>query len=357
MPHSSGGGSHGGGSHSGGGGHHSSSSHRSGGGSSSGSSVDFSNTRLSRRPYRNCATYCYYKNNRPVYVYSSHDAKGRSVKASDIAYKIVLFIMLAPAFLTFSWGMWFVGITKTEKIHYKDNQKIIIEDHAGVIDQSEKKELRRALKDFYDETGIIPAVVTLNNEEWQDRNDGKVKFTDVAYDEYVRRFKDEYHWLIVYSEPEDPDPEFNDWYWEGMQGDYTDPVLTVKKTDSFTEDLHKNFLDKKIGVGKAITMSFKKFTPVVMKSEIRWGVLVMSLLSSAGFVWFTIYVFDIHPIRKAILKKSFKCNKGKPVEETCDFCGGVYLIGYHLSCPYCGATIKAHSYTTDSEGRVQQVIS
>jgi len=353
MPHSSGGGSHGGGFHSGGGG--GGYSRSSGGGSSSGSSADFSNTRLSRKPYRGSCTYCYYKNNKPVYVYSSYDAKTHKTTALDIVAKIILFIILAPMFLALSGWSWMESFSKPKKLSPPSSKDIIIEDNADIIGSREEKELKNALKDFYKETGIVPAVVTINNEEWQ-KDGEQISFTTVAYNAYVDRFKDEKHWLILYSEPEDPDPGFNDWYWEGMQGDDTDDILTLKKTDKFTEDLHDNFLNKKISVGEAITMSFNKLTPGVMKSEFNGFSFVFFILSTAGFVWFTIWDFNIHPIRKSILKKSFKCKESMPKTEECEYCGGTYLIGYHLSCPFCGAALKAHSYTTDADGRVVSVI-
>ena len=353
MPHSSGGGSHGGGFHSGGGG--GGFSRSSGGGGYSGDSVDFTNTRLSRKPFRGCYTYCYYANNRPVYIYSTFDAKTHKLSGFDIAAKIVLYIIIAPLILMLIYWMFREGIDKPKKLSPPSNKEIIIEDNADVISSREEKELKEALKDFYHETGIVPAVVTINNEEWN-KKDGQIDFTTVAYNAYVERFKDEKHWLILYSEPEDPDPGFNDWYWEGMQGDYTDDILTVKKTGRFTRDLQDNFLNNKLSVGEAITNSFNKLTPKVMKAEINAFALTFAILFSAGFVWFTIFIFDIHPIRKALLKKSFRLKKSIEPEETCEYCGGTYLIGYHLSCPFCGAAIKAHTYTADADGKVTSVI-
>ena len=349
MPHSSGGGSHGGGFHGGGGGGH---SHGSGGGSS-GSSADFSNTRLSRKPYAGCSTYCYYKDNTPVFVYSSYDAKNRKLSGFDIASKIVCFIIVAPMFLVLSLWAFGESLNRPDRLSPPSDDKILIEDNADVISKSEEKELKNALKAFFKETGIVPAVVTINNDEWEGEGND---FTSVAYNAYVTRFNDEKHWLILYSEPAEPDRTFNDWYWEGMQGDDTDDILTIKKTERFTEDLHTNFLNNRISVGEAITMSFEKLTPVVMKSEINFFGLFFAIASSAGLVWFTIYIFDIHPIRKSILKKAFKCKNDKEPQEVCEYCGGTYLIGYHTSCPFCGAAVKPHTYTTDESGRVTSVI-
>lgn len=42
-------------------------------------------------------------------------------------------------------------------------------------------------------------------------------------------------------EPEHPDKEFNDWSWEGMQGNDTDPVLTQRITSAFNEEFEESF--------------------------------------------------------------------------------------------------------------------
>ena len=49
--------------------------------------------------------------------------------------------------------------------------KIIIEDEADVITGDEEDDLKDSLREFLDTTGIVPAVVTVNNEDWQDRYD------------------------------------------------------------------------------------------------------------------------------------------------------------------------------------------
>ena len=33
-------------------------------------------------------------------------------------------------------------------------------------------------------------------------------------------------------------------------------------------------------------------------------------------------------------------DKGKVLEDTCEYCGGVYVHGIHLRCPHCGAAVK-----------------
>ena len=352
MPHSSGGGSHGGGSHhSSGGSYH---SHSSGGGSSSGS-IDFSTTRVSSKPYRFCSTYCYYENKKPVYFYSDYGAKDRKTSAGQIIGKIFVWLLVCPMFFITSIWMLSGSVKVPKKLAGNYDKNIIVEDNIDVISKSEEKELKRVLKDFYKETGIVPAVVTVSNEKW--KNSGTLE--TYAYKDYLDRFSDEKHWLIVYSEPEEPNPDFVDWHWEGMQGDDTDNILTDKKTADFTDDLQKYFLKDDISVGKALILSFEDITGKAMKSDVRVGLILFSLVPGGIAVWLTIFFFDIHPIRKAKLKKAFRVSRDSkiPQEQTCRFCGGIYVVGCHLSCPHCGGALEAHDYTVDDQGNVKEVLS
>lgn len=159
MPHSSGGGSHSGGSHSSGGSSYS--SHSSGGGSSSGY---HSNRRTSSTPFPGSKMYLYYQDRQPRFIYSNYDIRKREI-SGIIASLFVLVILFVPIFVMCIVGM-VISFKKPEKISYYNNKKpdIIIEDNLGIFE--DEKSLKRAMKDFFDETGIVPAVITVRNEDW-----------------------------------------------------------------------------------------------------------------------------------------------------------------------------------------------
>lgn len=203
MPHSSGGGSHSGGSHSGSG--------FSGSSSSSGGS---SAKHIKHTSFPGARRYVYYENYRPVYVYADYDirkgtASGKFFSILGSAVSLLFGIMLLA-----------MCYDKPQKMDTSPLYHCEIKDTAGVIDDMDK--VQNAIVDFYDETGIPVEIMTVNNEDWQGSYS---KLEDFAYDMYVTEFDDEEHWLVVYSEPASPDPDFNDWYWEGMQGDDTDVCL------------------------------------------------------------------------------------------------------------------------------------
>lgn len=198
MPHSSGGGSHSGGSHSG-----------SGFSSSSSSSGGSSAKHIKHTSFPGARRYVYYENYRPVYVYADYDirkgtASGKFFSILGSAVSLLFGIMLLA-----------MCYDKPQKMDTSPSYSCEIVDCAGVIDDADM--VQSAIDDFYDETGIPVEVMTVNNEDWQGSYS---KLEDFAYDMYVTEFDDEEHWLVVYSEPTSPDPDFNDWYWEGMRSAY-----------------------------------------------------------------------------------------------------------------------------------------
>ena len=312
MPHSSGGGSHGGGSH------HSSSSHSSSHRSSSGGGS--SRIRTSHTYFPGARRFVYYRNGVPNYVYSDTDlSKGPSK---------LRFLMLSL-------------------IH--------IQDDAQVLGDTTK--LGDALEDFFNTTGISPAVMTVYNSDWEDNYTDLEKY---AYELYVNRFYDEKHWLIVYSQPKDPDDEFNNWYWEGMQGDDTDSIITSSVAYDFTNDLHKRLLVEGTKVNDAITDSFNALTPTVMKFRFEgetFGIGIFMLLF-VGFHAFFMVFFRPDANKYKGAKEVPLDGYYAPPQQTapqpqsvvmkqasCEYCGGVYTVGSCNACPHCGAPIQPQDYT------------
>ena len=228
MPHSSGGGSHGGGSHGG--------SH--GGSRSSG-------PRISRSHFHGSRRYVYYnRNNEPRYFYADN-----KFKPGFHPMRLLIGIIYLP-FLFAAFTMIKNALPIVPK---KYDHTIIIRDEADVIDNEDA--LYSELERFMKKTGVTPSVVTVHNESWYAYD----SLLDYSYARYLQEFNDEMHWLIVYSEPIDPNPDFNDWYWEGMQGDDTDPVLKERYTERFADRFY-SMLNSGAGVGDALSYSFSDVT-------------------------------------------------------------------------------------------------
>lgn len=349
MPHSSGGGSHSGGSHSSGGSSYS--SHSSGGGSSSGY---HSNRRTSSTPFPGSKMYLYYQDRQPRFIYSNYDIRKREI-SGIIASLFVLVILFVPIFVMCIVGM-VISFKKPEKISYYNNKKpdIIIEDNLGIFE--DEKSLKRAMKDFFDETGIVPAVITVRNEDW---NQDYTSLERYAYHVYVDRFPDEAHWLIVYSEEIKPDG-FNDWYWEGMQGDRTDPVLTEERANKFTESLHKRLLQReKYSVDEAIAATFDEYTPQMMNiimDKAQFFTCLFLFLVFGGSTYYSFAVAYKSPKVPEQLKHAKAVNLTAVYQEACSYCGGIYIVGMHRECPHCGAALPEHHYTKDANGNIIQIM-
>ncbi len=290
----------------------------------------------------------YYRRKKPVYVYADYNIAGNGKSALGVKIFVLAFMALFLAFFT-----GFCAITNghfPKKLSTDYNTNIVIEDNLGVIDDEDA--LRDSLSKFYYKTGITPAVITNTNEVW----DGKYKDIEkYAYDEYINRFHDEKHWLIVYTCTV-KDDGFTDWYWEGMQGDDTDPILGLKETDRFNKNLHTFFLqDNKYSVGEAISKAFDDLTPVVMRKytspAIKWV-----LLFDVIFLGFIAMTVGFSPKRDIYYPRAQAVTQEIVKEETCEYCGGVYVIGMHTKCPFCKAPVKPHDFVKDEEGKVIKII-
>ena len=220
-----------------------------------------------------------------------------------------------------------------------------------------QKALKKSMKEFYETTGVVPAVITVENSAWQD---DYVKMEQYAYDQYVNRFHSaEVYLLIVYSS-ENKDNGFDDWHYELMLGDDTVHIFTSKRTRDFNEALNKRLLDRgEYSVDEAISETLNEFRPKVMKTTVN---------TSSIILWvFVFFIFSIVGLPFLIVglkpekippeyKNAQPCNLTMVYQEACNFCGGVYIIGMHTSCPYCGAAITPHQYVRDEQGNVVQLI-
>ncbi len=350
MPHSSGGGSHSSGSHSGG--SHSSHSSRSSGGSSSGY---HSNRRTSSTPFKGAKRYIYYKDNKPHLIYSNYDIRKKDY-GSVLATWIICGVIFGP-YVIIGIIMMITAFYKPERIEYSkyrnSDPEFIIEDNLGIFEN--EKKLRRSMESFYDTTGIVPAVITVSNDEW---NEDYTTLEAYAYDVYVQRFPDEVHWLIVYSENV-KDNGFNDWYWEGMQGDRTDPVLTEERAGEFTEDLHDKLMKRnKYSVDDAIALTLDEHAPKMMslsydRSDMILGAVLFVMMSSVLFI-----VFMTTRPRKVPedYKNAVPCELNVVYQASCNFCGGMYVVGMHTGCPHCGASIPPQNYIQDPQGNIVKIL-
>ena len=344
MPHSSGGGSHRGGSHSSHSHHSSSHSHSS---SSRGSSHSLNRT--SSSSFKGSTRYVYYKNSRPVFVYSNYD-----ISKQNIAGDIVVIVWFALMGL----GALAVGLLLSFHIPHKisptkyTTKEVVIYDTIDVIDNEE--ELEKSMQAFLDKTGITPVVMTVSNESWKGNYEDIEAF---AYTTYLDHFDDEYHWLIVYSQPENPDSDFNDWEWEGMQGDYTNNILTTKVTDAFKDEFHKDLIrENQYSVGDAFVRAFYKTNEFAMKVTFNGLYIICPGLIAVFFIGIAIIcLIDLNLPKKKLYKKSVICPEQFVDQESCEYCGGIYIVGFDVKCPHCGAPVKPHDYTVNQDGELTEI--
>src|SRR5574344_1894212 len=331
MPHSSGGGSHGGGSHSG----SFSSSHSSGGGNLSA----FRNRYFPGAKHR----YVYYRRNVPHYVYSNYDLDDfhRSAKG-QIFGCIFMILFMIPFIVTPLMSIVpVIAVSKPIKLDYGDTS-VVIEDNIGVID--DERELKKTLKDFRDKTGITPCIVTVKTEEWAANYS---TLENYAYDYYVNTFDDECHWLFIYSEPTSASSSssgFNNWQWEGMQGNDTDNILTENKVGDFNEEVQKLLTDNDVGVGEAFNTSFEDLNETVMNFDSNIIPMVIFFVVWYGIIGYVIFGMIkglpaiLHAANAVEVDMAKNKQEAKQMEICFNYCGGIYVRSQTGNiCPHCGA--------------------
>ncbi len=320
MPHSSGGGSHGGGSH---GGSHSSS----GGGSASRSTTYFKGSHH----------YAYYKDGKIHHFYNKEPITPEYLKKQDRNYRIAktIWFCFYGLFLTmFILGTVFSKANRPETTYH--DKDIIINDDLDLISEKEEKELYKTLEEFQDKSNVTPYILVISNDVWEDNY---TSLQNYAYDTYLELFDDEMHWLIVYST--DEDDEWEDWYWEGMQGDYTDPVLTTHNTDAFTKLLHKEISKPKISLGEALNDSFEMLNDTMYDTHFELFNLIIGMFGiclHAGMFYIPVWALGKNRVTD---KLAFELPDPEKhfLEDKCEYCGGMFIHGIHITCPHCGGAL------------------
>lgn len=317
MPHSSGGG-HGGGFHGGGGFHSGSHGHSS-------SSNDIRTVRYSRTYFTGAYCFIYYDRLfRPHTIYSdSLDDQKR--KPNWITILVYALMMLVPLIFIF-----FQCFHMPKMIKDDYNTKIIISDQAEVLSDEEEANLKVTFESFFDKTGITPSFVSTKGLY-------RYELEDFAYSFYVDNFKDEKHWLIAYSEINE---RSHKWFFEGMQGNDTDPVLTTYQTDKFNKALQKALANMDNTVYQAFDKTFNDFSNEVMKPYFYMdiGMIVFTVIWVAMFGCLIALQVNTN-IRLKHINESTAVMHEEPRLEKCPYCDTPYYAYSIETCPKCGGVV------------------
>ncbi len=315
MPHSSGGGSHSGGSHS-----SSSSSY-----SSSSSSSSSNATRTQNTYFKGAHKYVTYINGAPHYVYST----SRTLNQPASKWRFLLILFYLPFFI----GAFTVlkdSIVNPRRLPLKYDTQIIIEDNINAVEAEDV--LKNSLESFLDKTGISVALLTENNAAWKNYY---MSMSTYAYDMYVQRFPDESHWLIVYTT--DKNGDFEDWYFEGMQGNNTDPILTTDITNIFNNSMTK-YLMQGYSVDRSLIKALADIEAEgLFKVHVSKETLFVALIIG-GFAALHMSFLLRDPNKK--YRNYIPCSETAVKEEHCEYCGSAYWPGTILECPKCGAPLQ-----------------
>lgn len=329
MPHSSGGGSHSGGSH--GGSSHSSSSGSRG---SSGSSI-----RTSHTYFPGAYRYVRYHDGGMDYVYSNDSSLNKSSRSK---LSLLLLLFYVP-FIIAGIFMATQSVCVPRKMHMSYSPSVQVVDNTHYVSNEEQALVVDSAKSLYETTGVPICVVFDRNAVWETNYNSLENY---AYDLYVNRYDDEDHWLIVYTDDgvdrQDVN-NFSDWYFEGMQGDNTDPYLPERITSKFNGDLNRALTDKSNSTGEAFAIAFTNMAENAGKPFIDFSMFPMAVVWN-GFIAFHMFMMVFWDPHKKY-RNYASCGRdtdeiAKSKEVRCSYCGGVYYKGTVTSCPHCGAPLE-----------------
>ena len=354
MPHSSGGGSHFGGSHGG-----------SRGGSYGGSRGGFGQPcRISKSYFTGATRFRYYRYyyfgraiRRERYVYADEDLRKQWQPT-----QLLSGILLLPFFALIVYVLW----SPVRDLFRDLSPHVMLKDEAHLF--REDAGLTEALEAFYEKSGIPAAVITVHNEDWQyPHEEYSNQLSKYAYQRYTQEFDDEMHWLIVYSEPQEPDPERVDWYWEGMQGNNTDSILNERLTNRFRYVMQEARLRQENNAEGAIVEAFRTVTEDVTKGGAA-GILSGMVPALAGlallcFVGYYMLGLNLLKYRHAepapeireeeeLSPLQFTQEQAKPDETgqiQCRYCGTMQDASLQ-SCAGCGALLRDAPEESSSAG-------
>ncbi len=236
--------------------HRSSSRYHSGSYSGYGYSERRNSNRISSVFFPGAKRYSYLSHGKVKYIYSQTDPAKRFHPA-----RLLVLLFYIPFIFG---GLFMVKTSSTPSLKKPDSTEIIIKDEADVITSQDESELRTVLRDFYKKSGVVPSVITVEDQKWKDivfdKENWERPSEYYAYTRYLSEFNDEMHWLIVYS---DPSADF-----EPMQGNNTDAVLTEDIGDIFINRLETNLKDKNTGVGASVSNAFETIMPLISKPSL-----------------------------------------------------------------------------------------
>ena len=315
---------------------HSSGGSSSGGGSFSGSSSSHSSTpspRLSSRPFPGGIGYIYYSvSGRPHLFYTDSDPSA-GPKRSIFTYIILALVAVVPwVFLIYS------GFHNPKKVDTNYDSSIVIDDRNEILSQEEETKLERKFQEFYTLSDITPSLITVQKSAW-----GRYfTLTDFAYERYLDLFKDERHWLLVYSSEENESKV--SWEFVGMQGDDTDNVLYSYVADTFNRKVDQALREESNSVADSFLLGFEEIMPNLMEKSFYLELPMVLGVSAFSVLFVVIFVSKIFSsIHWKGMKNAVKA-PDNPTLKKCGRCGCSYYAETVDVCPKCGKSVEFPRY-------------
>lgn len=155
------------------------------------------------------------------------------------------------------------------KVVNDSDTSILVSDMTGTLTEDAVSSIRSSLLEFQSQTGITPALVIVNSNEWVDSFDD---FKSFAQDTYADLFDDESHYLICYSEDSN-----NNLCIETVVGRDTDSILTPFWQYMIGNTLHQQML-KSGNISVAVDKTFYLITNTMNVVSVQYCMQIIKAI-------------------------------------------------------------------------------
>lgn len=111
--------------------------------------------------------------------------------------------------------------------------------------------------------------------------------------------------------------------------------------DKFNDTMQKELTKTNGSLDSDIITAFNSISSTMSTPQVNWEFFLFGVIW-LGLVLFMMYITISTQVRNSHYSKAEKIPFDAQ-EQTCEYCGGKYIVGTRTNCPHCGATILHYS--------------
>lgn len=208
---------------------------------------------------------------------NNQTAENQNIKKEDPKFTHLFFVSRLIVWVVGISALYLLTIHKPKPLKTDYNTDLVIMDNIDVFTAQEEEMLRQTFLSFQTDTGITPAIVTVSNDNWQ----VYTSLETFSKDLYTHEFKDERHWLFVYSNNLENTDE---WYWQDRIGTEIEPLLSTSVVNGVKSNIQKYLTEREnYSVAESFNTAFCDIMPGLMNRDINWfAIIVITVVDLIG---------------------------------------------------------------------------